>query len=96
MIKKKAIVAYIIKQIKPRFDDNKNKTTYYSKYNKGVMTMDDKRLEELVINALEWAIEVSEQTTRDLIVSMGITPEELDAIGYDKENFAPMHEMISR
>ena len=57
--------------------------------------MDDKRLEELVINALEWAIEVSKQTTRDLIVSMGITPEELYTIGYDKENFASMHELYT-
>lgn len=41
------------------------------------------RLEELVINAIEWAIEVSEQTARDLIAGMGITSEELESIGYD-------------
>lgn len=50
------------------------------------------RLEEIAINALEWAIEVGEQTTTDLIRAMGITSDELDAIGYDKENFPSMHE----
>lgn len=50
------------------------------------------RLEECVINALEWAIEVSEQTTFDLIRAMGITSDELDAIGYEKENFQKMHD----
>ena len=50
------------------------------------------RLEELVINALEWAIEVGEDTTYNLIRGMGITSDELEAIGYDEENFKSMHE----
>lgn len=54
--------------------------------------MDNGRLEELCINALEWAIEHSEQTTHDLIRGMGITSDELEKIGYEKENFPSMHE----
>lgn len=50
------------------------------------------RLEECVINAIEWAINVSEQVTYDLICGMGITSDELDAIGYDEKNFPKMHE----
>ncbi len=54
--------------------------------------MDKARIEELIINALEWAINVSEQATKDLIRAMEITSDELDEIGYDKENFPKMHE----
>ena len=53
------------------------------------------RYEALLINALEWAINVSEQTTHDLIHAMGITSEELSAIGYDEDNFPEMHEWIN-
>ena len=49
------------------------------------------RYETLIINALEWAINVSEQATCDLIRAMGITSEELSAIGYDEDNFPKMH-----
>ena len=51
----------------------------------------DARMEDLVINALEWAIEVGKQATEDLIHGMGITSAELEEIGYDKENFPEMH-----
>lgn len=50
------------------------------------------RLEECLINAIEWAIQVGEQATHDLIRGIGITSDELDAIGYDAENFPEMHE----
>ena len=49
------------------------------------------RYEELLINAIEWAVNVSEQLTEDLIRAMGITSDELSAIGYDKDNFPAMH-----
>lgn len=55
------------------------------------MGIDTNRYEELIINALEWAINESESTTRNLIRGMGITPEELDAVGYDETNFPDMH-----
>ncbi len=50
------------------------------------------RLENLLIYAFEWAINVGEQATHDIIRATGILPEELDAIGYDAENFPKMHE----
>ena len=49
------------------------------------------RLEEIVTNALEWAIEVDEQIANDLVRGMGITSDELDAIGYDVDNFSSLH-----
>ena len=45
----------------------------------------------LLINAIEWAVNVSEQLTEDLIRATGITSDELSAIGYDKDNFPAMH-----
>ena len=53
------------------------------------------RLEEIVINAFEWAAEVSDQTICDLIRATGITSDELDAIGYDEENHPSMHKITS-
>ena len=52
------------------------------------------RLEDMLIDAFEWAINVSEQVTEDLIRATGITSEELTSIGYDRENFPKMHECI--
>lgn len=49
------------------------------------------RYEDLLINALEWAINVSKQQTHDLIRAMGITSDELSSIGYDSANFPEMH-----
>ncbi|MBO4847053.1 MAG: hypothetical protein J5525_12285 [Lachnospiraceae bacterium] len=54
--------------------------------------MDKTRSEEIIINALEWAINVSKQVTHDLIRGMGITSEELSNIGYEKESCSDMHE----
>jgi len=54
--------------------------------------MDNNRTEELLINAIEWAINISEQATHDIIRAIGITSDELDTIGYDKENFHDMYE----
>ena len=56
--------------------------------------MKQERLEELLINTIEWAINVSEQITHDLLRASGIASEELTAIGYDKDNFPKMHEWI--
>ncbi len=53
------------------------------------------RLEELLINAIEWAINVSEQATHDILRASGITSDELNAIGYDKDNFPKMHEWVN-
>ena len=52
------------------------------------------RLEEIAINAIEWAIEHGEQITHDLVRGMGITSDELDAIGYEKENFSLLHDAV--
>ena len=49
------------------------------------------RYEALLINATEWAVNISEQHTKDIIRAMGITSDELSAIGYDKGNFPEMH-----
>ena len=56
------------------------------------LIIENRRMKELLINAIERAIDVSEQATHDIIRAMGITSDELDAIGYDKENFPNMHE----
>lgn len=53
--------------------------------------MNEGRLEELLINAIEHAVMVSEQYTHDLVKAIGITSDELDKIGYDKTNFPSMH-----
>lgn len=53
--------------------------------------MDKERLTELLIHAFEWAIEVSETTTHDLVRATGITSAELEEIGYEKDNFLSMH-----
>lgn len=55
------------------------------------VTKEFNRYETLIIFALEWAINVSEQVTCDLIRAMGITSDELSAIGYDEDNFLKMH-----
>ncbi len=55
------------------------------------VTEEFNRYESLIINALEWSINVSEQSTSDLIHAMGITSDELSAIGYDEDNFPKMH-----
>ena len=56
--------------------------------------MTAERTEELLINSIEWAVNISEQATHDIIRAIGITSDELDAIGYDKENFSNMHTWI--
>lgn len=53
------------------------------------------RLKELLINAIEWSIEVSEQHTHDLLRATRITSHELEIIGYDKENFENIHEFVN-
>jgi hypothetical protein len=50
------------------------------------------RLEDLCIAAIEWATEHSEDISHDLIRGMGITSDELEAIGYEKENFPSLHD----
>ncbi len=55
-------------------------------------TITNERMEELLLNALEWAIEKDEETTTELIQHMGITSDELEAIGYERENFEIMHD----
>lgn len=60
------------------------------------VNISSERLEELVIQALEWSIECSEQITHDLIGGMSITSDELELIGYDKENFPSMHKATER
>lgn len=53
------------------------------------------RYEDCLINAIEHAIDVSTQYTHDLLRAMGITSEELEDIGYDRENFPKMHEWVN-
>ena len=56
--------------------------------------MDEARLMHLVLNAIEWAIEVSDDTTHDLLRGMGVTSDELEELGYEKENFTEMHKWV--
>lgn len=56
--------------------------------------MNNTRLKQILINTIEWAIEVSEDTTHDLLHGMGITSEELEEIGYKKEVFPIMHKWV--
>lgn len=56
--------------------------------------MDESRLIHLVLNAIEWAIEVSDDTTHDLLRGMGVTSDELEELGYEKENFPEMHKWV--
>lgn len=56
-------------------------------------TMTKERIEELLINAFEGAINDSTRATIDLINVTGITSEELEELGYEKENFPDLHEM---
>ena len=53
------------------------------------------RLKELLINAIEWSMDVSEQHTHDLLRATGITSHELEIIGYDKENFENIHRFVN-
>ena len=55
--------------------------------------MTKERTEELLINAFEGAINDSTRATIDLINVTGITSEELEELGYEKENFPDLHEM---
>jgi len=50
------------------------------------------RLEECVINAIEWGLEVSDQVAHDLIRGMGITSDELYVLGYDENEFPNLHQ----
>ena len=56
--------------------------------------MDKNRIEMLLINAIEWAVNVSEQSTHDILRAIGITNDELTAIGYDEENYPKMHTWV--
>lgn len=53
--------------------------------------IDNNRLTEMLINAIEWGSDVSETVTHDLIRAIGITSDELETIGYDKQEFPLMH-----
>ena len=52
------------------------------------------RLMHMVLDAIEWAIEVSDDTTHDLLRGMGITSDELEELGYEKEEFPEMHKWV--
>ena len=58
--------------------------------------MNNNRLEELLINIFEWAINVSEQLSLDMVKASGITSDELNDIGYEKENFSSLHSIIDK
>ena len=53
--------------------------------------MQEGRNKQMIIDAIEWAINVSEQIACDLIRGMGITSDELNFIGYDKNDFPALH-----
>lgn len=57
--------------------------------------MKNNRMEELLINAIEWAIDCGGSHTHDLLRSMGITSKELEKIGYEKDNFHELHEWVT-
>ena len=50
------------------------------------------RLESLLISAFDWASEISDTAIHDIIRATGITSVELEAIGYEEENFPELHE----
>ena len=54
----------------------------------------DPDYEMYLINAIEWAVNVGETATHDLLRAIAITSEDLEAIGYDRANFPKMHEML--
>ena len=58
--------------------------------------MNNNRFEELLINVFEWAINVSEQLSLDMVKASGITSDELSDIGYEKENFPSLHSIIDK
>lgn len=58
--------------------------------------MKKSRLEELCINAIEWAVNHSENITHDLVRGMGITSDELEEIGYDRDNFESLHDVLDK
>lgn len=58
--------------------------------------MNNNRLEELLINVFEWAINVSKQLSLDMVKASGITSDELNDIGYEKENFPSLHSIIDK
>lgn len=53
------------------------------------------RLEELLINIFEDAIDSSEEKTKELVSHSGITSKELESIGYERDNFPEMHTWIN-
>ena len=61
-----------------------------------LLHMNNNRLEELLINVFEWAINVSEQLSLDMVKASGITSDELNDIGYEKENFPSLHSIIDK
>lgn len=58
--------------------------------------MEKERIEELLVKAFEHSIEVSKQATHNLINATKITSNELEEIGYEKENFPEMHEWAKK
>ena len=58
--------------------------------------MNNNRFEELLINVFEWAINVSEQLSLDMVKASGITSDELSDIGYEKENFPSLYSIIDK
>lgn len=58
----------------------------YPDENEEVYHMSADRKEDIVNAAIEWAINVSEQVTRDLIRGMGITRNELIELGWEKDS----------
>ena len=56
--------------------------------------LDINRAERLILDAIEWAIDVSEQTTHDLLRGMGITSEELEILGYEEESFPDLYKWV--
>ena len=57
-------------------------------------SIDEKRMENLLIDAISWAEDTSGQITHDLLRGMGITSDELEYLGYDKETFPEMHKWV--
>ncbi len=50
--------------------------------------------EMLLTNVIAWADEVSGQVAHDMLHGMGISPEQLDALGFDKNNFPKLHRWV--
>lgn len=52
------------------------------------------RLEEIIVNAMNWGLDHGETITRGLVRGSGITADELDKLGYGSDGFTAMRSYV--